>query len=116
MENKISPEKLAEIANEIILAFYGKPKKRTRGKVDYLKLFQLIEIDENGKYKSDKLFKHEKNLEACEDEWTKQGKRWKMRIGHFDCQMLSEDENWLTEHPIDDMTEKQFKKYLNAHK
>lgn len=112
---KHTPEELCEIANEIVTALYGKPVKRTRGKVDYLKLFQLIEIDENGKYLSDKLFKHEKNLQACEKAWTEQGKRWKMRIAKFDCDMLAADEDWLTENPIEDMTEKQFRKYVTDH-
>ena len=111
----IEQEKLCKIANEIVLAFYGKPKRRTRGKVDYLKLFQLIEIDENRKYITDKLFKHEKSLEACEREWTKQGKRWKMRIARFDCQMIS-DGDWLKDNPIEDMSEKEFRKYIEDHR
>jgi len=115
MGTNISPERLAEIANEIVVSFYGKPKKRHRGKVDYLKLFQLIELDENGGYISDKLFKHEKTLIECEKAWTEQGKHWKMRIARFDCDMLYHDEDWLNENPIEDMTEKQFRKYLENH-
>lgn len=113
---EISSERLVQIANEIVQAFYGKPTRRTRGKVDYLKLFQLLEIDEDGKYISDKLFKHEKTLEACEKEWTEQGKHWKMRIAKFDCRILYEDENWFIDNPIEDMTKREFDKYIQEHK
>lgn len=106
---------LKKIAQEVSELFFGKPQRRTRGRIDYLKLFQLIELDENGKCISDKLFKHEKNLQKVEDAWSKQGKRWKMRIVRFDCQTLIEDTEWFKENPIEDMTEKYFRKYIEQH-
>lgn len=109
-------EELAEIAKGIVLKIYGQPIKRTRGRIDYLKLYNLMEIGEDGKATKSLLFKHQKNLELTEKLWTEQGKRWKMRIDHYDCDMLYEDEDWLKEAPIEDMTEKEFRKYVKEHR
>lgn len=109
-------EELAEIAKGIVLKLYGQPIKRTRGRIDYLKLYNLMEIGEDGEVTKSLLFKHQKNLELTEKLWTEQGKRWKMRIDHYDCDMLYEDEDWLKEAPIEDMTEKEFHKYVKEHR
>ena len=123
MSTGLSKERLAQIAQEIVLAVWGRPAKTKatrRGKVDYLKLFQLIELESDAKtVKKDgqcPLFKHEKNLEACERKWTEQGKRWKMRICRFDCDILAEEGvKWLKDSDVRDMTDKEFLKYLNEH-